>query len=308
MENQNSPEYLEKIKIQVIENLKKTTFAPSVQMQDVPRNSMMGDLDEEDDRLNDADEDENMDTRHTQHRSDKHIERADELDESDDEEGNRNLGLHSNGTHKRRNHANHQNIPQDDEMDVDSGVPSPNAQPEVEDAIPTITATNAQVNDEVMENKQLEAIRMAGETGISNAASRADSVKAPRDNEDVQMNDAEAVQSAIEPQTSIDTMTVPIPAVSAAEVASHVATPPDSPDNAPVTVPAVETAAATDATQAITETVAEALAGSPEPMLTTSTQPVATPVSTYREAQKDGEAEREAENIAAEAATEAARS
>ena len=38
MDNANSPEYLEKIKHQVLENLRRTTqAAPSVQMQDVPR-------------------------------------------------------------------------------------------------------------------------------------------------------------------------------------------------------------------------------------------------------------------------------
>lgn len=31
MDNANSPEYLEKIKNQVIENLRRTSFAPSVQ-------------------------------------------------------------------------------------------------------------------------------------------------------------------------------------------------------------------------------------------------------------------------------------
>ena len=39
MENANSKDYLEKIKIQVIENLKKTAHAPSVQMQEIGRAS-----------------------------------------------------------------------------------------------------------------------------------------------------------------------------------------------------------------------------------------------------------------------------
>ena len=47
MDNANSREYLEKIRQQVIDNLKKTTFAPSVQMTDVPRDSLaMNDEDE----------------------------------------------------------------------------------------------------------------------------------------------------------------------------------------------------------------------------------------------------------------------
>ena len=57
MDNANSREYLEKIRIQVIENLKRTTFAPSVQMQDVPRDSLaMNDEDEA--AMDDLDEDE----------------------------------------------------------------------------------------------------------------------------------------------------------------------------------------------------------------------------------------------------------
>ncbi|KAJ1667362.1 histone deacetylase [Coemansia sp. RSA 1646] len=38
-ENSNSPEYLERIRTQVLQNLDRTRFAPSVQMQDVPRDA-----------------------------------------------------------------------------------------------------------------------------------------------------------------------------------------------------------------------------------------------------------------------------
>ncbi|KAJ2807900.1 histone deacetylase [Coemansia helicoidea] len=37
VDNSNSPEYLDRIKNQVLQNLRRTCFAPSVQMQDVPR-------------------------------------------------------------------------------------------------------------------------------------------------------------------------------------------------------------------------------------------------------------------------------
>ncbi|RUP48340.1 histone deacetylase RpdA [Jimgerdemannia flammicorona] len=43
MENMNSSEYLEKIKIQVFENLGRTQFAPSVQMQEVPADKDISD-------------------------------------------------------------------------------------------------------------------------------------------------------------------------------------------------------------------------------------------------------------------------
>ncbi|ROW04867.1 hypothetical protein VMCG_04882 [Cytospora schulzeri] len=85
MENANSNEYLEKIKNAVVENLKKTA-APSVQMQDVPRQSLGGLTDEDDAMLDDLDDDQNKDVRMTQRRWEKHVARDDEFEESDDEE------------------------------------------------------------------------------------------------------------------------------------------------------------------------------------------------------------------------------
>ncbi|GAA5815212.1 histone deacetylase [Mucor flavus] len=55
MENMNTPDYLEKIKTQVFENLSRTLFAPSVQMQEVPRDHDMSEDEDEqdpDDRFN----------------------------------------------------------------------------------------------------------------------------------------------------------------------------------------------------------------------------------------------------------------
>ena len=91
MDNANSTEYLEKIKTQVLENLQRTTqAAPSVQMQDVPREPLGMDetLDEEEDRLDDeeADKEDNKDRRYTQRLWDKQTTRDDELSESDDED------------------------------------------------------------------------------------------------------------------------------------------------------------------------------------------------------------------------------
>lgn len=99
MDNANSPEYLEKIKAQVLENLKRTTqHAPSVQMHDVPREPLGMDatgpdgegetLDEQEDRLDDeeADAEATKDRRYGQRLWDKKVERDDEFDESDDEE------------------------------------------------------------------------------------------------------------------------------------------------------------------------------------------------------------------------------
>ncbi|CAO0802287.1 unnamed protein product [Mucor circinelloides] len=49
MENMNTPDYLEKIKTQVFENLSRTLFAPSVQMQEVPRDHDMSEDEDEQD-------------------------------------------------------------------------------------------------------------------------------------------------------------------------------------------------------------------------------------------------------------------
>ena len=85
MDNANSKEYLDKIRIAVLENLKKTTFAPSVQMTDVPRDGL-GMNDDEEDALDDQDEDQNPDIRTTQRQFDKRIEANGELDDSEDDE------------------------------------------------------------------------------------------------------------------------------------------------------------------------------------------------------------------------------
>lgn len=99
MDNANSPEYLQKISQQIFENLKRTTtFAPSVQTQDVPREPIgmpfsgpdgePETLDEQEDRLDDeeADAESSKDRRYTQRLWDKKTERDDEFEESDDEE------------------------------------------------------------------------------------------------------------------------------------------------------------------------------------------------------------------------------
>ncbi|KAG6031603.1 histone deacetylase [Claviceps citrina] len=86
MENSNSREYLEKITAAVIDNLRQTGPAPSVQMQDVPRRPFGGMTDEEEAELDDLDEDENKDVRMTEHRWDKHVENGAEFEPSDDDE------------------------------------------------------------------------------------------------------------------------------------------------------------------------------------------------------------------------------
>jgi histone deacetylase 1/2 len=198
MENANSNDYLEKIKMQVIENLKKTTFAPSVQMQDVPRDPM-GMTEEEEAELDDADEDENKDVRHTERRWDRNITRDDELYESEDEEDSRMNGIRSqNGKPKRRNIMDYQNphaVPDDIEMDSGMGTPEA-AMNDVDDMVTALAAeADAEADGEVMESKKLDpGLANRDETGPSNAASRGESPREVVDGEgDVDM-DSEAAQ------------------------------------------------------------------------------------------------------------------
>ncbi|KAK3329947.1 histone deacetylase RPD3-like protein [Apodospora peruviana] len=126
MENANHTEYLEKIKVAVIENLKKTIPVPSVQMTDVPRTGF-GVSDEQEDEMNDQDEDENKDTRLTQRQWERNVARQDEFEDSDDEEM-----AEANGVWKgkrgnaRLNIMDFQNPNANpDSMEVDSGVATP---------------------------------------------------------------------------------------------------------------------------------------------------------------------------------------
>ncbi|KAB5578822.1 histone deacetylase RPD3-like protein [Coniochaeta sp. 2T2.1] len=122
MENANSYEYLEKIKINVIENLKRTAFAPSVQMQDVPRQGL-GMSDEQEDEEDDLDADENKDVRMTQRQWEKSTQRPeDALYESDDDEMAAANGVYKSGK-IRRSILDHPNPHAD--LDMDSGVATP---------------------------------------------------------------------------------------------------------------------------------------------------------------------------------------
>src|SRR5258708_15349000 len=100
MDNANSPEYLEKIRSQVIENLKRTAFAPSVQMTDVPRNSLGPGMDDDaDDAMDDLDADHNPDVRYSQRDLDKYISKDAELSESHNDEAHSNMSIQHQTCH-----------------------------------------------------------------------------------------------------------------------------------------------------------------------------------------------------------------
>ncbi|TAQ86884.1 hypothetical protein B7494_g4777 [Chlorociboria aeruginascens] len=187
MDNANSKDYLEKIKIQVIENLKKTAHAPSVQMTEIPRTTLLGGTEEDEAEADDADADDNKDVRTTKRRRDQNITRDDEFDESDDEENVPTNGSTSrNGSRKRRNINDYRNsygVASDIEME--SGVATREISKEVDDELTEMAAeVNAEVNAEIMEQKVEDATMIeVGEAGPSNAPSRAHSQKPALDNE-----------------------------------------------------------------------------------------------------------------------------
>jgi histone deacetylase 1/2 len=269
MENLNSVDYLEKIKTQVIENLKKTTFAPSVQMQDVPRQPLGGMTDEEEAELDDLDEDENKDVRNTQRRSEQRIHRDDEFEDSDDEEDARmNGAMPQPGLKKKKNIMDYQN-PDAAPDSGENGGPTPELTMEDADGIPPAVASemNAEVAAEVMLNKRLDILKET-EAGPSNAASRGSSPTQALDEEgDVDMTEPPVDTEAAAP---------------AENLASLVRTPPKSP------VPKIENFA-------------------PEPAPEAPSAPEAPAAADPADAADAMDTERDAENVTGEASAEIAK-
>jgi len=221
MDNANSYEYLEKIKIQVLENLKRTTFAPSVQMTEVPPDPPGMD-DEADAILDDLDEDENMDKRHTKRRWDKYVEKEGELSESEDEEENDNNGVRSQANvRKRRNLRDYPN-PNAVVYGNDSGAASPEAagsqDGDVADAI-------ADGNSTIFEAKKSGSTSppAADESDASRAGSRNNSppANAVVEGQDVEMADEPTGGAATPSELFVN--------------GAQEKTPPESPDIAAVT-------------------------------------------------------------------------
>ncbi|KAG9242942.1 hypothetical protein BJ878DRAFT_143599 [Calycina marina] len=223
MENANSREYLEKIKIQVLENLRHTAHAPSVQSTVIPGATFLGGTEEDDDVVADLDEDENPDVRMTEHRQDKQITRDDEFDESDDE-GDARPKLHGsriNWNGQRRVNFMDFQFHDDVEMEISGSresVPSP---PLIEvDVILAAAAANAEVNSEVMDQKsQILVAEATAETGPSNAPSRSHSIKAPIDPDgDIEMDEPAAAVSDQESEAEEPISTAQAPLSPAASI------------------------------------------------------------------------------------------
>lgn len=180
MENANSYEYLEKIKIAVIENLKKTAPVPSVQMQDVPRQGM-GMSDEQEDEMDDLDEDENRDVRMTQRQWEKKVQRQDEFEDSDDEDMAEANGVWKpNGRRKGIMDFQNPNAVEDD-MQIDSGVATP---------APKAAEAAADNEDTIIEDADANAVSAEADAAAPAAESEKQSARTDNDG-DIDMGDAE---------------------------------------------------------------------------------------------------------------------
>jgi histone deacetylase 1/2 len=218
MDNANTKDYLDKIRNQVVENLKRTAFAPSVQMTDVPRNPILDGMDDEaDDVLDDLDEDENKDKRFTQRRFDQYVEKPGELSDSEDEEVNAANGVRRQpGTIRRRNQTNYRNIDAAD-SGLDSGMATPLdassiADNEMDSALDAkmtdvpMTESGAVTGAEGQDTPMADSERMAVEgedNGTSAAVSQQPSP--PALDEDTAMEDAVAVAEEAELPGALDT-------------------------------------------------------------------------------------------------------
>ncbi|CAG7991869.1 unnamed protein product [Penicillium olsonii] len=239
MDNANTREYLDKIRNQVIENLKRTAFAPSVQMTDVPRNPILDGMDDEaDDVMDDLDDDENKDKRFTQRRFDQYTEKAGELSDSEDEEENAANGVRRQpGAIRRRNQVNYRNLEPDSGLDSGMATPqdassaadgemdstldakmtdAPRTEPEAASTAPE--ALHAE------DTPATDADRMA--TGNEEATSTTSQHQSPPPNdEDTTMEDAGAVAEPAQPEQATDQADTKKPVEEAPQTEVSVASP-----------------------------------------------------------------------------------
>jgi histone deacetylase 1/2 len=316
MDNANSKEYLEKILTQVLENLKRTAHAPSVQMTDVPRESL-GMNDEDEAALDDLDEDQNADSRMSQRKADKYVEKDGELSDSDDE-AMEDMNGHT-GSRKRRIMVNYRHIMDvggnDSGMETGSGVETPQQGSSLPDDADEMNV------DELDEEINLIPSPSAADMIGSAAVSGPHSPSAPAADDDIEMREADAEGSA--PTSAADALpaeeesTITVQPQAQAQ-AQQQQTPPESPPAQEAEQPAM-----TSGDTAPTATEEEAAPVDPAAVTVTATattEPEATGASIEEaaikqevtgddevaKAQEEGRMEREVVNAEGEARTEAA--
>ncbi|KAK4947328.1 histone deacetylase [Elasticomyces elasticus] len=309
MDNANSKEYLEKILTQVLENLKRTAHAPSVQLTDVPRDSL-GLNDDDEAALDDLDEDENPDKRNTQRKADKYVEKNGELSDSEDETMDGMNGRPN--SRKQRAARNYRHIMDvggnDSGMETGSGMGTPQQASSIPDDVDEMNVD--EVDDKIA---QLSSPVHAGATGSAAASDpQSPSTHLPADG-DVEMGDADADGAAApgvedaQPGEEESTITVQ---------PQQQRTPPDSP---PPPQQPEQPAATTDDSGATAPSIAASDPVNVPVTATATSEPEATGATAEEaaikqevtgddevaRAQEEGRTEREAANAEGEARTEA---
>ena len=287
MENANTAEYLEKIKNQVVENIRRTMHKPSVQMTDVP-SDLPGMDDEADGLLDDLDDDEHPDDRYTRRRWDKYTEKDGELSESEDDEALERNGVRRNPrAPRKRNIMDYRNAhasPDDEEALLDELNRTADADADADANADAVAAgpNGSAPHDSPAASSSRRSSPALPATVTTTAEPTADN--------DVQMGEDEEADD-IASAAAAATTPPSAPAQAAAEGPQAV-TPPESPPAAPApAAPAPDPAPSspptlvpTDGDQEMTDAGAEAEAD-------------------LAEAQANGVAEREAEKSTAEQGT-----
>jgi histone deacetylase 1/2 len=298
MDNANSREYLDKILVQVLENMRRTMHAPSVQKTDVPRESL-GMNDDDEAALDDEDEDMNPDTRHTQRRADQRIEKNGELSDSDDDDDENAPGrIPRDSRRARLNFRNIMDVGVESGLDTGSGMGTPQQGSSLPD-------------DEMNLDADETGNPTPSPAQIPNGSGAASGAVSPRPNlngDDVEMDDADAAPAP--PAAS----TQQPPLVQETVVSQgQIATPPDSPHPQPQTQPTVASTngnapsnvlpAAAEAGPATSTSTAPTTSADPE---TAALQAKMDHEDKAIKAEEDGRMSREMDNANAEAKTEAA--
>ncbi|KIW99809.1 uncharacterized protein Z518_10737 [Rhinocladiella mackenziei CBS 650.93] len=199
MDNANSREYLEKILTQVLENMRRTAHAPSVQMTDVPRDSL-GMNDDDEAALDDLDEDENPDKRITERKAEKYVQKNGELYDSDDEEMDDMNGRPS--SRKRRALQNYRHIMDvggnDSGMETNSGMGTPQQGSSLPDDADEMNVD--ELDDKAAPTPSPPAEAVNGSAAVSGPRSPAQPPAEDGD-EDVEMREADANDEAPEATT-----------------------------------------------------------------------------------------------------------
>lgn len=333
MDNANSREYLEKILSQVLENMKRTAHAPSVQMTDVPRDSL-GLNDDDEAALDDLDEDENPDKRHTQRRSDKYVqkngEHSDSEDEDPDERQGRRRRVQANFRHIMDVGANDSgvetgsavgtpmqgsSIPDDaDEMNIDSveqPIASPSPPDEPTNGSAAVSTAPSPVQPHAAENGDVEMedvdVDMDADVDVNGDSAPVNSHVALPEEEStitVQQQRTPPDSPPQSPQQEVEEIEEPVPAPPS--TISLTAPPPttDSTEVVKESTPEPTVAPAAAAAAPIVETVIEAQA---EPEAVIKPEPVeANDDIAKAQAAEEGRIEREIANAEGEARTEQA--